>query len=365
MPRSSVSSHEDGTLTSIGAGEQSEPPQRKKWVSLADRLNPNRAAYDPQLKAAWKIMSKVEKKRIISQDKKAIKELQLRGTSVPLPFEADPDDHCETSPTAYLHIAPVLNYIAEKLNKKPADLVIYDPYYCAGAVVRNLNGLGFANVYNKREDFYKVIKQGKVPNHDVVLTNPPYSGDHFHKLLEFLNTNVKPALLLLPEHFSRKKSPLYSEEDVCFLTPPSRYHYWTPRGMRPDKDTEHDEETQVNEDRASKKKRKKKQTHRNLVLGDRNSPFASHWFLSMAPVVPNESFVASANNGTLRLEEGCRVYARQASITLHATFKGTAIGSRRRSALEKKRDATKYDVEGKKMKRQRRSKKKQEKEGGA
>ena len=338
--------------------QQSEPPRQKKWASLADRLNPNRAAYDPQLKAAWKGMRKIEKKRIIAQDKKAIKALQSRGTSASLPFEADPDDHCETSPVAYSHIAPVLKYIAEKLNKKSADLVIYDPYYCAGAVVEHLNKLGFTKVYNKCEDFYGMSNENKVPNYDVLLTNPPYSGNHFHRLLEFLKTNNKPSLLLLPEHFSRNKSPIYSEEDFCFLIPPARYHYWTPRGMRPDNETGHNEESKVNKCKVTKKKCKKNKSHCNLFLGNRNSPFASHWFLSMTPVVSNESFVVSANDGTVSLAEGCHVYARQASVASYKTFGGAAMRTLKRSVLDKKCNAPDDGAGEKKRKRQRKNKKK-------
>ena len=280
-------------------------------------------------------MSKSERKRIISEDRKSIQALKSRGTANPLPFTADPDDHCETSPAAYKHIAPVLNLIAKALNKEPCDLQIYDPYYCAGGMVHHLNQLGFKNVYNKCEDFYASIAQEEVPAHDVVLTNPPYSGDHFDKLLKFLQSNNKPALLLLPEHFFAKlKSFDYSAKKFCFMTPPERYHYWTPDGMRP----EHDEKDK-DETNNDSKKRKKKQ-HKNLVLGSRNSPFASHWFICMEPLMSNASFVSMANenkgggNGksmSIQLVDGCCVYARQEDI-VPTTFKGTTISMQQTSA---------------------------------
>ena len=43
------------------------------------------------------------------------------------PFDADAKDHCETSPSAYEHIAPVLRRVAKALHKTPAELAIYDP----------------------------------------------------------------------------------------------------------------------------------------------------------------------------------------------------------------------------------------------
>ena len=40
---------------------------------------------------------------------------------------------------------------------------------------RHLAALGFARVHNRNEDFYAVLQEGRVPQHDVVVTNPPYS----------------------------------------------------------------------------------------------------------------------------------------------------------------------------------------------
>jgi hypothetical protein len=122
----------------------------KRWVSLADRLNPNRPSFDAQLKANWKTMSKKQRKQIIKEDKIAIAALKSRGTSQQLPFTAEEDDHCETSPVAYTHIAPILQLIANRLDKKPCDLLIYDPYYCAGKMVDLLNKLGLEKVSSLR-----------------------------------------------------------------------------------------------------------------------------------------------------------------------------------------------------------------------
>ena len=77
-----------------------------------------------------------------------------------LPFAADPDDHCETSPAAYAHVAPVLLELARRMGKPARDLAIYDPYYCAGSVRRHLGRLGFAHVINRNEDFYSAMASG-------------------------------------------------------------------------------------------------------------------------------------------------------------------------------------------------------------
>jgi hypothetical protein len=158
--------------------------------------------------------------------------------------------------------------------------------------VKHLGALGFDKVYNKAEDFYKVLAEKRVPKHDVVVTNPPYSGDHFDRLLNFLHANGKPFLLLLPDRFSRKECYRAAESTwlhAVFLTPPERYHYWTPEGLRPEED-------------------KKKRKHRNLVLGSRNSPFSSHWFLSLAPLLSKEELLSLHQPSELELPSGCKLH---------------------------------------------------------
>ena len=68
------------------------------------------------------------------------------------------------------------------------SLTVYDPYYCKGRVCDALAALGLAreSVINVNRDFYSDISKRTVPTHDVLLTNPPYSGDHKQRLLRFL-----------------------------------------------------------------------------------------------------------------------------------------------------------------------------------
>lgn len=174
----------------------------------------------------------------------------------------------------------------------------------AGAMVSHLNKLGFHKVYNKPEDFYQVIQDGDVPDYDVLVTNPPYSSGHFDKLLGFIAENDKPVLLLLPEHLS-KNSSIYSEEQFCFLSPPERYHYWTPEGMRKDQENS----------------TKKKKQHMNLILGRRNSPFNSYWYISMGPIMTNDQFMSCANHGEVKLTDGCKLYKHQIDVK-QMNFKG-------------------------------------------
>ena len=129
-------------------------------------------------------------------------------TEVHHAFEADADDHCETSPEAHANIVNFLVKAADAVGKASADLVIYDPYYCAGGTRRSFAALGFPNVINRNEDFYAVVAEGRVPEHDVLVTNPPYSADHVERCLTFAARNLaehrRPYFLLLPSYVINK-----------------------------------------------------------------------------------------------------------------------------------------------------------------
>jgi hypothetical protein len=90
------------------------------------------------------------------------------------PFKADFCDHFETSCLAYEHVKPVLDGMCEKLGRKKSELLLYDPYFCSGTVVKRLQSLGYSNVVHENVDFYHRIKTKTVPNFDVLITNPPY-----------------------------------------------------------------------------------------------------------------------------------------------------------------------------------------------
>jgi hypothetical protein len=70
------------------------------------------------------------------------------------PFETDYNDHFETSPRAYRDIEPILSHFATLMGKQKSDVVIYDPYYCAGAVKAHFASLGFPRVENDNVDCY-------------------------------------------------------------------------------------------------------------------------------------------------------------------------------------------------------------------
>ncbi|KAG1652013.1 hypothetical protein FOA52_008733 [Chlamydomonas sp. UWO 241] len=120
------------------------------------------------------------------------------------PFQTEPGDHAETPVEAYAHIALLLSRLAKRLGKPPSQLRIYDPFYCEGRVVEHLTSLGFESVYNVCEDFYVVAAAGRTPEFDVVVTNPPFSGDHIENTLNFMVHSRKPWFLLVPQYVARK-----------------------------------------------------------------------------------------------------------------------------------------------------------------
>ena len=238
--------------------------------TLSDRLNPKHKYYDEDLKSKWKSFSKKERSEIVKADHALIKERLDKVKAIIHPFETKEEDHCESPYEAYEDIVPILMELARKLGKTPETLKIYDPYFCAGTVVEHFAKLGFKQVYNKCEDFYDVIARNKIPDHDVVVTNPPYSEWHVKKLLSFSRKNKKPFLLLLPNYFCAKD--FYREtlqlddghDEPSYLTPRrGRYMYWTPKGLH----------------------RTDRQQNHVSKFGFRTSPFVSFWYLDLLPAI--------------------------------------------------------------------------------
>lgn len=150
------------------------------------------------------------------------------------PFEVDDTDHCETPLDAYRDVVAVLDQISQSLGKTRNSLLIYDPYFCDGGVKVKLNLMGYQNVWNENQDFYMNITNKTIPDYDVLVTNPPYSGDHVEKLLTFTAGSKKPYLLLMP-HFVYTKdyyTRANGQNHIFFLVPKSRYSYSPPQWVK-------------------------------------------------------------------------------------------------------------------------------------
>jgi len=174
------------------------------------------------------------------------------SSSSSFPFPTEYNDHFETPLKAYEDIRPLLECILEEQQQRrrhrqqsnqntvgregpPAStastitasissssstststpkssLTLYDPYYCNGRTKALLKQLGFDNVVHEKRDFYGDIRDGTVPEYDVLVTNPPYSDIHKSKCLGFCFEQLadrgdggKSFFVLLPDYVAAKQ----------------------------------------------------------------------------------------------------------------------------------------------------------------
>jgi len=95
------------------------------------------------------------------------------GANFTHPFPVDPFDQCETPFQAYCDIEPLLSLLASRLKIEKQDLLIFDPYFCHGSVIRHLGSLGFTSVYNRNEDFYSSIGNHTIPPYHILVIPIP------------------------------------------------------------------------------------------------------------------------------------------------------------------------------------------------
>lgn len=179
-----------------------------------------------------------------SDSKKRKMKEELAEAVEKYPYKVDDDDHCESPPEAYAHIAPLLENARNALGKEKHELRIYDPYYCTGRMKENLAILGYTNVYNEKVDFYAAQAAGQLPSFDVLVTNPPYSMDHMERLVKFSMSLSVPWFLLMPNfvltkdywmaamHAAHRPS---GRQALVYVSPLKRYLYSTPYGRRQQK----------------------------------------------------------------------------------------------------------------------------------
>ena len=160
------------------------------------------------------------------------------------PYTVHYKDHFETPLRAFQDIKPLLLWlgtqrrrIQEMIKRNDSNLshrsassseldnsdspVLYDPYYCNGQSAVLLRRLGFPHVLHEKRDFYKDVaryerqkKEGSgsdlfLNRYDILVTNPPYSGDHKQRCLQFciqqLKNQYKPFCLLLPSYIALRQ----------------------------------------------------------------------------------------------------------------------------------------------------------------
>jgi hypothetical protein len=148
-------------------------------------------------------------------------------------------DHFETPITAYQDIQPALAEVAKAMGIEQHQLRIYDPYFCQGSIKRHLGKLGFPLVYNENEDFYSSNRYqqprgASAKEYDVVVTNPPYSGDHKERCIRWLRATGKPWFNLMWAFAADKGWYTSGEasEGEWFIAPTekSKYDFRNPSG---------------------------------------------------------------------------------------------------------------------------------------
>ena len=172
-----------------------------------------------------------------------------------------------------MHVSPLLSKFAQRRKMGKHELILWDPYFCDGAAGKRLRSLGFAGAINENVDFYEALDAvsaghrdarsredastethlscaskappkakretpNGIPRHDVLITNPPFSGDHCKRLVEFLvaeRPESNPFAILAPAYVHRKRwfAPLARKyPEMVFVVPKTRYAFVAASGGR-------------------------------------------------------------------------------------------------------------------------------------
>jgi hypothetical protein len=205
------------------------------------------------------------------------------GVLTSFPYPTEEEDHCESPKEAYEQIAPLLQKFASLVGKTASTVSIYDPYYCNGSTKKYLNSLGFDNVYHEKEDCYAAWNTHL--DWDVLMTNPPYSGDHMERLLDYVTGTSKAWFLLAPQFLHKKdyyikhlqETTNSARKQPFYLVPKKRYVYIPPKGFRTTK--------------------KPSDTHK------KSSPFNSMWYIFAGNEQTTEELICWYYNKQSRLME--------------------------------------------------------------
>jgi len=101
-------------------------------------------------------------------------------------------DEWQTCKESWANIAPLLGHFKKKR--------VWMPFYYDGVCASHLRQVGFKNVYHKKRDFFALAKdKAFLSQIDVVIDNPPYTGEQMKTdVLKTLKEIDKPFVMLLP-----------------------------------------------------------------------------------------------------------------------------------------------------------------------
>ena len=94
--------------------------------------------------------------------------------------------------------------LAHHLGKPKGELVVYDPFYCQGSIRTLYEKIGVTNFIHEKRDFYADVKAKRVPDYDILITNPPYSLNHKERIIAFVADSGKAWALLMPNYVANK-----------------------------------------------------------------------------------------------------------------------------------------------------------------
>ena len=132
-----------------------------------------------------------------------------------VPFKHDFNDSFETPFLAYTHLLPIINHLKTLPTLQPDNLTVYDPYYCQGSASHRISQCYSCICINENRDFYADLNGISWPDHDYVVTNPPYSEDHKARCLEAVREKLGTRYgyaVLMPEYVKEKS---YYREGVA------------------------------------------------------------------------------------------------------------------------------------------------------
>jgi len=101
-------------------------------------------------------------------------------------------DEWQTCKESWADIAPLLSQYKKKR--------VWMPFYYDGECAKHLRDVGFKSVYHKKRDFFALAKDPSfLAQVDVVIDNPPYTGEEMKaNVLRALRAMNKPFAVLLP-----------------------------------------------------------------------------------------------------------------------------------------------------------------------
>lgn len=141
-------------------------------------------------------------------------------------FGPSADDR-ETLLKALEDILPIINAIVLYKQCSFEDIQIYDPYYCNGNIKLRLQSLGLNinSIQNDPIDCYYAQKNNLIRPFDLLLSNPPYSGDHIRRCIQYSIKINKPWILLLPSNVMHR--PWFNEViknySILYIAPLEKY----------------------------------------------------------------------------------------------------------------------------------------------